>query len=415
MNFLRLISTVFVSFLVLLFSCEAKAEETIFFRINNSDIDSGFKDNASVLHNLETLLASRVPAQVRIHAAASPDGPTALNTRLSRERAYAGVTLLKSMCPQLPDSVFTVTTTAEDIDGTLSLISKSGQEWADEAKQILSRSVSNPEEGLRHIHGGKVWRYLADEVFPLLRKTEIEFVFETEAVIPAATDTDSASEAPVEQISAQSSGNSSGLPWWSIALMALLGGGTVAFGGLYFSERNKNRNLPKPSAEPAEPSEPEVEPEAGPELEPAVEEPVVEEPISEPVSAPDVPIIPVVPVVPVTEEEPEAPEAPAEPSVFASKVYDLINDNIDDPDFGVEQLAGLMGMSRIHLNRKLKAESIASPSALLKEARMKLASRLIRENTLSMAEISSKCGFATPSYFSTAFKDFYGVTPSEYK
>lgn len=414
MNFLRLISTVFVSFLVLLFSCEAKAEETIFFRINNSDIDSGFKDNASVLHNLETLLASRVPAQVRIHAVASPDGPTALNTRLSHERAYAGVTLLKSMCPQLPDSAITVTTTAEDIDGTLYLISKCGQEWADEAKQILSRSVSNPEEGLRHIHGGKVWRYLADEVFPLLRKTEIEFVFETDAVIPLSTDIESAPETPAEQISAESSGNSSGLPWWSIALMALLGGGTVAFGGLYFSERNKNRNLPKPPAEPAEPSEPEVEPEAGPELEPAVEEPVVEEPISEPVSAPDVPIIPVVPVVPVTEEEPE-PETPAEPSIFASKVYDLVNDNIDDPDFGVEQLAGLMGMSRIHLNRKLKAESIASPSALLKEARMKLASRLIRENTLSMAEISSKCGFATPSYFSTAFKDFYGVTPSEYK
>ena len=456
----RLISTIIVSVLVLLFSSEVKAQETIFFRINNSDIDSGFKQNASVLNSIETTLSSRTPSRVRIHAAASPDGPTALNTRLSRERAQVAVDLIKKLCPNLPDSTFVVTTTAEDIDGTLLYIGKSGKDWADEATKILSREVSNPEEGLRHIHNGQVWRYLADEVFPLLRKTDIEFTFESDAVVPVVSGDDSATEVPVEQISAPSGDKKSQLPWWSIALLGLLGAGTLGFGAMYLNEHRKNRRTSVPykpvgpaisstatppvrpavspsassastaaaaaaaaaavaaSAVAASTPEPEPEPEPDPvmpEPEPEPEIVPVVEPVAEPVVEETVLETPVeVPVAPIPVVE-EAPAVAEEPSQFATRVYDLIVKNIDNADFGVEQLAAAMGMSRIHLNRKLKAESIASPSSLLKEARMQLASRLIRENTHSMADISSRCGFATPSYFSTAFKDYYGVSPSDYK
>lgn len=502
MKIVKLISALISALLVLLFSSEARADETIFFRINNSDIDSGFKDNAQVLKSIEAALSSRTPSKVRIHAAASPDGPTALNTRLSRERAQAGVTLIKNICPGIADSVFVVTTTAEDIDGAVSYIGKSGKDWSDEAIKILSRGVSNPEEGLRHIHGGTVWRYLADEVFPLLRKTTIEFVFDTEPVVPVVATIEPASEGPETQISEPVNGKSSSLPWWSIALMGLLGAGAATFGGLYVAEHRKNRAMSAAASTKAAPAastyatsaaasaskaataaaaatvaaatvataataaaassaapETSAEPEA-----PAVsqaEAPVEAESASEaPVEAQNAPETPVdaavetvnpaqagtdVPVEglgvaaaaavaataavagalageegasepEISSEEPEvAPEEAPEPSYFATKVYDLIDENIGNADFGVEQLAEAMGMSRIHLNRKLKAESIASPSALLKEARMKRASALIREKVLSLAEISSKCGFTTPSYFSTAFKDFYGVTPSEYK
>lgn len=73
-----------------------------------------------------------------------------------------------------------------------------------------------------------------------------------------------------------------------------------------------------------------------------------------------------------------------------------------------------MGMSRIHLNRKLKADSDTSPSTLLKEARMKVAADELIAGKLSIAEIATKSGFSTPSYFSTAFRDWFGMTPSEY-
>ena len=91
-----------------------------------------------------------------------------------------------------------------------------------------------------------------------------------------------------------------------------------------------------------------------------------------------------------------------------------IQENIADSGFGVEELASAMGMSRIHLNRKLKTEAESSPSVLLKEARMALAARLLKEGTKSIAEISTLSGFSTPSYFATAFKDFYNISPSEY-
>lgn len=105
---------------------------------------------------------------------------------------------------------------------------------------------------------------------------------------------------------------------------------------------------------------------------------------------------------------------PQKPGEFTRKVQALIQEHISDPDFDVESIAAITGMSRIHVNRKLKAESAPSPSVMLKEARMAKASALLKENTLTIAQICKICGFSRPSYFATAFKEYFGVTPSEY-
>ena len=149
---------------------------------------------------------------------------------------------------------------------------------------------------------------------------------------------------------------------------------------------------------------------------------------------------PVKPVEPIQQEEPIKPkeeviepEKPAEEPVkhqteeiktesntrtlkghFTRKVYGLIKDHLSEPDFDVESIATLTGMSRIHVNRKLRQEGAPSPSTLIKEARMHHAARLIRQGKLGMSQISALCGFRTPSYFATAFKEFYGVSPSEF-
>ena len=99
---------------------------------------------------------------------------------------------------------------------------------------------------------------------------------------------------------------------------------------------------------------------------------------------------------------------------FTKRVYSLIKANLSDPDFDVESIAALIGISRIHVNRKLRAEGAPAPSAMIKEVRMKHAARLIRQGKLGISQISSVCGFRTPSYFATAFKEFYGVSPSEF-
>lgn len=99
---------------------------------------------------------------------------------------------------------------------------------------------------------------------------------------------------------------------------------------------------------------------------------------------------------------------------FTKSVMELIDENISDPNFDVDKLADLTGMSRIHVNRKLKAEGTDSPSALIKSARMTLAAKLLANGMLTISQVSAECGFRTPSYFATAFKDFYGVSPTDY-
>ena len=71
-------------------------------------------------------------------------------------------------------------------------------------------------------------------------------------------------------------------------------------------------------------------------------------------------------------------------------------------------------MSRIHVNRKLKAEGSPSPSVLLKDARMSLAAKLLKEGKLSVKEVGEKCGFSRPSYFATSFKEYFGISPSSF-
>lgn len=119
------------------------------------------------------------------------------------------------------------------------------------------------------------------------------------------------------------------------------------------------------------------------------------------------------PAAPAPKPAPAPAPKPA-PSSFYQEVLRLIERNYIHPEYGVEEMAATLGLSRIHLNRKLKAEANTSPSTMLKEVRMKHARALLDEGKLSVAEISLACGFSTPSYFSTAFREYYGKTPSEY-
>lgn len=99
---------------------------------------------------------------------------------------------------------------------------------------------------------------------------------------------------------------------------------------------------------------------------------------------------------------------------FVAKVTSLIDENIANTDFNVEEMARLMGISRIHVNRKLKELAGTSPNALIREMRMKKAIELLKEGRTNISEIASLTGFSTHSYFSSSFRDYYGITPKEY-
>lgn len=101
-------------------------------------------------------------------------------------------------------------------------------------------------------------------------------------------------------------------------------------------------------------------------------------------------------------------------SAFGEQVLKLVEDNLDNPDFGVEQISEALGISRIHVNRRLKSETGFSPSLVVKTLRMEQARILLSDGNHTIAQVATSCGFSSASYFSTAFKDYYGISPSDF-
>ena len=92
----------------------------------------------------------------------------------------------------------------------------------------------------------------------------------------------------------------------------------------------------------------------------------------------------------------------------------LISEHLDDPDLSVDVLSKKVGLSRTHLNRKMKDLTGESPASYIRQLRLRKSMQLLKERHLTISEVAFAVGFSSPSYFSQAFRDYYGVTPKEY-
>jgi YesN/AraC family two-component response regulator len=99
---------------------------------------------------------------------------------------------------------------------------------------------------------------------------------------------------------------------------------------------------------------------------------------------------------------------------FLSKVYQIIEKNISNPDFLIDDLSKEIGMSRASLYRKIKALTDSSANEFIKKYRLQVAKKYLRETDLSISEISYKTGFKNPAYFTNCFKKAYKMSPSKY-
>jgi DNA-binding response OmpR family regulator len=97
-----------------------------------------------------------------------------------------------------------------------------------------------------------------------------------------------------------------------------------------------------------------------------------------------------------------------------NKILKIIEDKLTSSTFGVEELSTLAGLSRTHLYRKVKALTNQSPVELIRNQRLAKAAKLLLENKFYVSEVAYMTGFTELSYFRKNFKDFYGVSPSEY-
>ncbi len=101
-------------------------------------------------------------------------------------------------------------------------------------------------------------------------------------------------------------------------------------------------------------------------------------------------------------------------SGLMDRVMEIVKQNLDNPDFGVEDLSREVGMSRVHMNRKLKEALGISPSSLIKSTRMKQAAYLLVHDKVNISEVAYRVGFSTPSYFSNSFRSYFGLSPKEF-
>jgi len=100
---------------------------------------------------------------------------------------------------------------------------------------------------------------------------------------------------------------------------------------------------------------------------------------------------------------------------FVQNLNALINENLDNSDYSVEELAKELGVSRVQLYRKVKAILGMSISDYISDYRFEKAKSDLTNTALSVAEVAYTCGFSSPNYFSTAFKNKYSVTPAAYR
>jgi YesN/AraC family two-component response regulator len=96
------------------------------------------------------------------------------------------------------------------------------------------------------------------------------------------------------------------------------------------------------------------------------------------------------------------------------RIVRIINEHLGDPDLTVEQVAAEAGISRVHLHRKLKELTGQTSRDFIRNLRLRKAAEMLSEKKHAISELADAVGFQSASSFATAFKDLFGVSPSEY-
>ena len=138
-------------------------------------------------------------SSVHIHSGASPDGNTDANQALSDSRAEDMHTFLLHAMPELERVPFVITSAGEDYETLRSLLETSDISGADRAAEIIRTVplwitdasgdvVDGRKKQLMDLQGGQTWLAMRETLFPLLRRTQVEFVVEGDSPITSAND-----------------------------------------------------------------------------------------------------------------------------------------------------------------------------------------------------------------------------------
>lgn len=116
----------------------------------------------------------------------------------------------------------------------------------------------------------------------------------------------------------------------------------------------------------------------------------------------------------MTAEKITTPASTSADDKLMERLTKAIDANLNNPDLTSDLLAREVGLSRVHLYRKLKELTNQSATSYIRNIRLTKAAELLREKKLTVSETAYLVGFRTPNHFSAAFKELYGVSPKEY-
>ena len=98
---------------------------------------------------------------------------------------------------------------------------------------------------------------------------------------------------------------------------------------------------------------------------------------------------------------------------FLKNLIQYIQKNLTNENLNVDALVQHSGMNRNALNKKLKSLINKTAKRLIREIRLEKAHSLLLKNNKNVSQIAFEVGFKDPNYFSSCFREKFGVPPSE--
>jgi ligand-binding sensor domain-containing protein/signal transduction histidine kinase/AraC-like DNA-binding protein len=100
--------------------------------------------------------------------------------------------------------------------------------------------------------------------------------------------------------------------------------------------------------------------------------------------------------------------------VFLKEIISIVEKGMTDPDFSIDEVAESAAMGRTTFYKKFKSLTNLAPVEFVREMRLKRARQLFEAGESNVSEVAYTVGFNSASYFSTCFKEAYGVSPSAF-
>ena len=116
----------------------------------------------------------------------------------------------------------------------------------------------------------------------------------------------------------------------------------------------------------------------------------------------------------VLEEQVDEVKIKSPDEKLLDRVMATINAHLNDSDLSIDMIADEVGISRVHLHRKMKELTGQTPHDFIRNIRLKRAAYLLTGQGVNVTEVMYACGFSNSASFSTVFKKFYGASPREY-